>query len=105
MRAATITTDAEVERSRLDTDLLILPQPTGSDIRDWKIYDPVVAAGHAAAVAALEALDGPIETLRKRKAAALDAQAAPPEPAADALKPRRKGRSKAGSKGEEKAAG
>ena len=83
MRAATITTDAEVERSRMDSDLLILPQPTGSDIRDWKIYDPVVAAGHAAAVAALEDLDGPIQTLRKRKAAALDARTPAPVPVAE----------------------
>ncbi len=71
MRSATITTDAELERSREDTDLLILPQPTGADIRDWKIYDPVVAAGHAAAEAALATLDGPIPTLRKRRAAAI----------------------------------
>jgi NTE family protein len=80
MRSATITTDAELERSREDTDLLILPQPTGADIRDWKIYDPVVAAGHAAAAAALAALDGPIPTLRKRRAAALAGDEAPPEP-------------------------
>jgi len=71
MRSATITTGAEQERSRNDTDLLILPQPMGSDIRDWKIYDPVVASGHAATVAALAELDGPIGTLRKRKAALL----------------------------------
>jgi NTE family protein len=80
MRSATITTDAELERSREDTDLLILPRPTGTDIRDWKIYDPVVAAGHAAAVAALSTLDGPVPTLRKRRAAALAGDEAPPEP-------------------------
>ncbi|MGA0543852.1 patatin-like phospholipase family protein [Brevundimonas sp. VNH65] len=67
MRAATITTDAELERSRRETDLLILPHPGGADIRDWKVYEPTVAAGHAAALAALAALDGPGETLRKRK--------------------------------------
>ena len=84
MRSATITTDAELERSREDTDLLILPRPTGTDIRDWKIYEPVVAAGHAAAVAALSTLDGPVPTLRKRRAAALAGDDAPsePEPAA-----------------------
>ena len=71
MRSATITTDAEVERSRLDTDVLILPRPTGTDIRDWKVYEPVVASGHTAAVAALKTLDGPIGTLRKRREAAL----------------------------------
>ena len=66
MRSATITTDADMEASRAEADLLILPEPEGSDIRDWKIYDPVVAAGHAAAVEALSALDGPIETMRQR---------------------------------------
>ncbi len=86
MRSATITTDAELERSREDTDLLILPQPTGADIRDWKIYDPVVAAGHAAAAAALATLDGPIPTLRKRRAAALVGDdVSSPEPEAEAV--------------------
>ena len=68
MRAATITSDAEVSRSRQETDLLILPHPGGADIRDWKVYEPTVAAGHAAALAALATLEGPIETLRKREA-------------------------------------
>ena len=66
MRSATITTDADMESSRAEADLLILPVPEGSDIRDWKVYDPVVAAGHAAAAAALSKLEGPIETLRQR---------------------------------------
>jgi NTE family protein len=71
MRSATITTDAEMATSRAETDLLILPEPEGSDIRDWKIYDPVVASGHTAAVAALADLDGPIATVRKRPPAAM----------------------------------
>jgi len=66
MRAATITTDADMATSRAETDLLILPMPEGSDIRDWKTYEPVVASGHAAAVEALSELDGPIDRLRKR---------------------------------------
>ena len=74
MRAATITTDAEVARSRRETDLLVLPHPGGADIRDWKVYEPTVAAGHAAALAALAALDGPVESLRKRKAQASPAE-------------------------------
>lgn len=69
MRSATITTDADMEASRAEADLLILPKPEGSDIREWKVYEPVVAAGHAAAVAALSELDGPIETLRQRPGA------------------------------------
>jgi NTE family protein len=66
MRSATITTDADMEASRAEADLLILPEPEGSDIRDWKVYAPVVEAGHAAAVEALAKLDGPIETARQR---------------------------------------
>ena len=77
MRSATITTDAELERSRAETDVLILPRPMGADIREWKIYDPVVASGHAAAVAALNELDGAIGTLRQRKAESLTADVAP----------------------------
>ncbi len=69
MRSATITTDADMESSRAEADLLILPTPEGSDIRDWKVYDPVVEAGRAAAVEALAELDGPIETLRQRPSA------------------------------------
>lgn len=70
MRSATITTDAERERSRAETDVLILPRPMGTDIRDWKIYEPIVATGHEAAVAIIDNLDGPIGTIRKRRAAA-----------------------------------
>ncbi|WP_183212353.1 patatin-like phospholipase family protein [Brevundimonas variabilis] len=73
MRSATITSDAELTRSRADTDLLIRPEPTGADIRDWKIYDPVVAAGYKATVQMLAKLEGPIGMLRKRRAAAMAA--------------------------------
>jgi NTE family protein len=78
MRSATITTDGELERSRAETNLLILPHPGGADIRDWKVYEPTVASGHAAALAALATLDGPVGTLRKRRAlAAHDGTAVP----------------------------
>ncbi len=67
MRSATIITDAELETARAATDLLVLPQPEGMDIRDWKAYDIPVAAGYAAAQAALAGLKGPIEGLRRRR--------------------------------------
>jgi NTE family protein len=67
MRAATLTTDAEMEESRAETDLLILPMPEGSDIRDWKMYAPVVEAGRQAAVEALESLSVPISQLCRRR--------------------------------------
>ena len=78
MRSATITSDAELERSRRDTDVLILPRPSGADIRDWKVYDPVVAEGHAAAVAVLEGLEEPIGAMRRRRPRAAAAAAATP---------------------------
>ena len=69
MRSATITTDTEMEQARADADVLVLPQISGSDIRDWKTYDGPVAAGHAAMTAALEALPCPVQRLRHRPAA------------------------------------
>lgn len=69
MRSATITTDADVEDSRAETDLLILPMPEGSDIRDWKVYEPVVEAGRVAAVEALTAMETPLARCRRRPVA------------------------------------
>ena len=67
MRSATLTTDADLERSRAATDLLIQPHPEGLDIRDWKMFEPAVAAGYEAGKAALEGLDRPVGDLRRRK--------------------------------------
>lgn len=97
MRSATISTDAELERSRAETDLLILPKPEGMDIRDWKIYDPPVAIGRAAAQAALATLDRPVEWLRRpRPEPKTDLSAAPPgtdaETAAGSRRPRASGK-------------
>ncbi|KPF81081.1 cyclic nucleotide-binding protein [Brevundimonas sp. AAP58] len=69
MRSATITTDAEMDDTRAEADLLILPMPEGSDIRDWKVYDPVVEAGRRATVEALEAMETPLERCRHRPVA------------------------------------
>ena len=64
MRAATITTDAELEVARRETDLLIQPKPDGVDIRDWKGgFEPALAAGRIAAEAALANLDVPVGEL------------------------------------------
>lgn len=69
MRSATITTDAEMDETRAEADLLILPMPEGSDIRDWKVYDPVVEAGRKAATEALAAMETPLERCRRRPVA------------------------------------
>ncbi len=67
IRSATLTTKADLMESRLATDLLILPEPGGVEIRDWKAYDLAVANGRAAAVAAMAKLDGPVTEIRLRK--------------------------------------
>lgn len=70
MRAATLTTDADLETSRAATDLLVQPTPDGVDIRDWKGgYGPAVDAGYRAMRDALATLDGPVTGLRRRAAA------------------------------------
>lgn len=66
MRAATLSSEAERIQARAETDLLILPPSDGVDIRDWKAYEPGVAAGYEAARAALDGLNGPVETLHRR---------------------------------------
>lgn len=83
MRAATITTDADLESSRHDADLLILPTPEGMDIRDWKAYDGPVAAGYAAAREALDGLDRPVEKLRRPIDPIIQADSAQSEPDAE----------------------
>lgn len=70
MRSATLTSDAEIERSRGIVDILVQPTPDGVDIRDWKAYAPAVDAGYRAMAAELEALDGPVTGLRRRRTVA-----------------------------------
>lgn len=65
MRSATLTTDAEIERSRGIVDILVQPTPDGVDIRDWKAFVPAVDAGYRAMQAELETLDGPVTGLRR----------------------------------------
>ncbi|RZJ80491.1 MAG: cyclic nucleotide-binding protein, partial [Brevundimonas sp.] len=64
MRSATITTDAEMEQSRADADVLILPRLDSTDIRDWKTYDGPVATGYEATRAALADLPCPVTHMR-----------------------------------------
>lgn len=75
MRSATLTTEAELQQARADTDLLIQPRPEGVDIRDWKAYEPAVSSGYAAAQASLTTLNCPIEHLHRHRVSAF----APPE--------------------------
>lgn len=65
MRSATITTAADLAQSRAATDLLIIPEPAGVEIRDWKAYDLAVENGYQTTVSTLAQLESPVTTLRK----------------------------------------
>jgi len=65
MRSATITTTAELEQSRRASDLLIIPEPQGVEIRDWHAYDEAVENGYQTTVDSLSHLECPVTKLRK----------------------------------------
>jgi NTE family protein len=65
MRTATVSTGREITASREATDLLMLPKVDGVDMRDWKAFEPTIALGYQAAVAALDGLHTPVTELRK----------------------------------------
>jgi NTE family protein len=99
MRSATLTSDAEIERSRGIVDILVQPTPDGVDIRDWKAYAPAVDAGYRAMAAELAVLDGPVTGLRRRRLVAAqsgtDAGTAAGSPRPDDVETPSKGRRKA----------
>ena len=68
MRSATIRSRGEMLLARQGADLVIAPQMSGIEIRDWKAYDAAVDAGYTAAVQALDQLDGPVTSLRAIRA-------------------------------------
>ncbi|MEI9904965.1 MAG: hypothetical protein WDN06_14120 [Asticcacaulis sp.] len=65
MRSATITTTSDLALNRAASDLLIIPEPAGVEIRDWKAYDQAVESGYQTTVETLAQLDSPVTTLRK----------------------------------------
>lgn len=67
MRSATITTASDLMESRRATDLLILPQPNGVELRDWDLYDRAVLSGYQTMVDTLSTLSRPIARLRQEK--------------------------------------
>lgn len=69
MRTATVSTGREITASRQASDLLILPDVAGVDLRDWRAFVPTVAIGYRAACAALDGLKVPVTELRRRKRA------------------------------------
>lgn len=58
MRAATISVNPNAHRSL--TDLLIVPELKGVELRDWKSYEETVAAGYELTLKELAGLTGPL---------------------------------------------
>jgi NTE family protein len=46
--------------------VLVLPDTTKVEIRDWSAYAPAVAEGYRAMLAALDKLERPVQELRRR---------------------------------------
>jgi NTE family protein len=66
MRAATVSSGRDLAASREATDVLVTPDVTGVEIRDWAAYDPAVEAGYKAMIEALDKLSRPVTELRRR---------------------------------------
>lgn len=66
MRAATVSTGRDLAAAREATDVLITPDLTGVEIRDWSAFEPAVEAGYRAAIEALDKLKVPVTRLRRR---------------------------------------
>jgi NTE family protein len=56
MRAATVGTDAAMAATHQALDVAITPRLDGVELRDWKAYEPAVAAGYRAALAVADQL-------------------------------------------------
>ncbi|MDO1560311.1 patatin-like phospholipase family protein [Brevundimonas sp. 2R-24] len=100
MRSATLSSEGDVKAARQAVDVLVSPNLDGVEIRDWKAFEPAVAAGRAATEAALALLDGPLTHLRVRKRLVAQPPEAPleppPEPWPLRARPSRWGRKKRG---------
>jgi len=66
MRSATISAGPDLAAARAATDVLVQPDVSKIEIRDWDAYEPAVAAGHRAMIEALDKLDRPVQDLRRR---------------------------------------
>jgi NTE family protein len=67
MRAATVSTGRDLAAAREATDILVTPDMTDVEIRDWSAYEVAVAAGYKATMEALDKLDRPVTALRRRQ--------------------------------------
>jgi NTE family protein len=66
MRTATVSTGRDLAAARECTDVLIQPDVSKIEIRDWEAYDEGVEAGYRATLAALDKLTKPVPELRRR---------------------------------------
>ena len=66
MRAATVSSGRDMMAARDATDVLVNPDVTGVEIRDWSAYEPAIKAGYDAMVKALDELGGPVTNVRRR---------------------------------------
>jgi NTE family protein len=68
MRTATVSMNPNAHREL--TDLLIVPEIEGVELRDWKDYERAVEAGYASTRQALDELKGPLAAIIRSSAAA-----------------------------------
>jgi NTE family protein len=66
MRAATVSTSRDITAARAATDVLVMPEVSKVEIRDFGAYEPAVAEGYRAMIEALDKLDRPVQALRRR---------------------------------------
>jgi NTE family protein len=66
MRAATVSTSRDLTAARDATDVLVMPDVSKVEIRDFGAYEPAVAEGYRATIEALDKLDRPVQALRRR---------------------------------------
>jgi NTE family protein len=67
MRAATVSTSRDLAAARDATDVLVTPDTSKVEIRDFSAYEPAVAEGYRATIEALDKLDRPVQALRRRR--------------------------------------
>jgi NTE family protein len=68
MRAATVSTSRDLTAARDATDVLVMPEVSKVEIRDFTgAYVPAVAEGYRATIEALDKLDRPVQALRRRR--------------------------------------
>ena len=70
IRAATVSAGRDLTAAREATDVLITPDVSGIEIRNWAAYDEAVEVGYHATQAALAKLTRPVSQMRRRESLA-----------------------------------